>query len=60
MPGLKLTDGLNGNIAIIGGFGATPVDGTGMFFRFSAVVVPEPTSAAIAAAAIVLLRRRRS
>jgi hypothetical protein len=51
VPGLKLTDGLNGNIAITGGFDHTPVDGTGMLFNFSAVVVPEPAGAAFAAAA---------
>jgi hypothetical protein len=59
-PGLKLTDGLNGNIAIDGGFDNTPVDGTGMLFQFSAVVVPEPACATLfATAAIALLRRRR-
>ncbi len=39
--GLKLTDGLNGNLALHGGFDATPVDGTAMLFNFSAVVLPD-------------------
>jgi hypothetical protein len=38
--GLKLTDGLNGNLAIDGGFDTTPADGVGMLFSFSAVALP--------------------
>jgi hypothetical protein len=58
--GLKLTDGLNGNMGISGGFDGTPVDGTAMLFQFSASAVPEPASAAlITLAAAALLRKRR-
>ncbi len=58
-PGLKLTDGLNGNLSINGGFDLTPVDGTAMQFQFGAFVVPEPTGALLAVAALALVRRRR-
>ena len=62
VPGLKLTDSLNGNIAITGGFDMTPVDGQGMQFQFSAQAIPEPTGMALvtaAAAALCIVRRRR-
>ena len=61
-PWLKLTDGLNGNIAISGGYDQTFVDGDGMRFQFSARVIPEPAAivlAVVAAAHISLLRRWR-
>jgi hypothetical protein len=61
VPGLKLTDSLNGNIAITGGFDMTPVDGHGMQFQFSAHAIPEPTGVALftaAAAALCIVRRR--
>jgi hypothetical protein len=59
-PGLKLTDGLNGNLALIGGYDSTPVDGDGVFFQFSATAIPEPTAitlVAVAAALCVAARR---
>lgn len=60
VPGLKLTDSLNGNIAVTGGFDMTPVDGHGMQFQFSAHAIPEPTGVALfAAAAWFIVRRRR-
>ena len=62
VPGLKLTESLNGNLLIAGGFDMTPVDGQGMEFQFSASVVPEPTGMALytaAAAALYIKRRRR-
>jgi len=62
VPGLKLTDGLNGNIAIFGGFDATPFDGIGVQFQFSAHAIPEPTGIALftsTAAALCIMRRRR-
>ena len=62
VPGLKLTDSLNGNLLIAGGFDMTPVDGHGMEFQFSASAVPEPTGMALftaAAAALYIKRRRR-
>jgi hypothetical protein len=62
VPGLKLTDGLNGNLAITGGFDMTPVDGHGMQFQFSAQAIPEPAGVALctaAAAALCITRRRR-
>lgn len=37
---LKLTDGLNGNIMLHGGFDATPADGVGLLFNFSAIALP--------------------
>jgi len=61
-PGLKLTDGLNGNLAIFGGYDIRLIDGDGVHFQFSASVVPIPEPAAIllvATAALALLRRRR-
>lgn len=57
--GLKLTDSLSGNIAINGGFDHTPADGAGMLFQFSAIRVPEPTSAALLAMSPLALRRQR-
>jgi hypothetical protein len=59
VPGLKLTDSLNGNISISGGYDATPVDGDAIQFLFSAVAVPEPAANLMLAAAIPALRRRR-
>lgn len=62
VPGLKLTDSLNGNLLIAGGYDMTPVDGNGMHFQFSAHAIPEPTGIAlstVAAAAIYIVRRRR-
>ena len=61
VPGLKLSDGLNGNIAIIGGYDHTPVDGDGIQFQFSARVVPEPAAVVLVvlvALQIGILRRR--
>jgi hypothetical protein len=57
-PNLKLTDGLNGSIAIRGGYDLRFIDGDGLNFNFSAsvVLIPEPaTIALIATAAITLL-----
>jgi len=62
VPGLKLTDSLNGNLLIAGGFDMTPVDGHGMEFQFSAQAVPEPAGIALCAAAATALcigRQRR-
>jgi hypothetical protein len=59
-PDLKLTDGLNGTLAINGGFDATPVDGPGMDFQFSAVVVPEPGAPVLLATAALARQRGRS
>lgn len=60
VPGLKLTDGLNGNVTITGGYDATPVDGDGIRFQFSAVAIPEPAGIALfATAALCIVRRRR-
>jgi hypothetical protein len=53
--GLKLTDGLNGTLMITGGFDATPVDGTGVLFDFSAVAIPEPAGIALVATAALAL-----
>jgi hypothetical protein len=59
-PNLKLTDGLNGHIAIRGGYDNRPADGDGLQFEFSAVAVPEPAGVALlAAASFALVRRRR-
>ena len=52
---LKLTDGLNGNLSIYGGFDTTPVDGTGALFNFSAVAIPEPAGIALVATAALSL-----
>lgn len=61
IPDLKLTDGLNGNITLSGGYDATPVDGQGVEFQFSAVAVavPEPATVSLLAAAALFLGRRR-
>jgi hypothetical protein len=60
VPGLKLTDGVTGNIAIFGGYNSTPADGDGVQFQFSAFTVPEPTGVALfVAAALSIVRRRR-
>jgi hypothetical protein len=59
VPGLKLTDGLNGNIAITGGFDMTPVDGHGMQFQFSAHAIPEPSCFVLLATAAACIARRR-
>lgn len=48
VPGLKLTDSLNGNLTIIGGYDDTPVDGDGLNFQFSARSIPEPSTCALA------------
>jgi hypothetical protein len=53
--GLKLTDGLNGNLAINGGFDNTPADGTGLLFGFSALAIPEPPGIALVATAVLAL-----
>jgi hypothetical protein len=58
--GLKLTDSLNGNLAINGGFDATPVDGTAVLFDFSATAIPEPTAITLFAAAVLPLQGRSS
>jgi hypothetical protein len=60
-PNLKLTDGVNGNLAIFGGYDARPVDGDGLNFQFSARAVPEPVSVLLfATSALAMLPRRRS
>lgn len=61
IPGLKLTDSRNGNIALVGGYDSTPVDGNGVYFQFSAQAIPEPTGMALGAAAALfcIVRRRR-
>lgn len=60
-PNLKLTDWLNGDLSLIGGYDATPIDGDAIRFQFTAVAIPEPAAAtlAVAAAAFVFGRRRR-
>jgi hypothetical protein len=58
--GLKLTDGLNGNLSISGGFDNTPADGTGLQFNFSAVAIPEPAGIALVATAVLASFGRRS
>lgn len=60
-PNLKLTDGLNGNLSLIGGYDATPVDGDAIRFNFSAVAVPEPAAATLMAIALAVgtVRKRR-
>jgi hypothetical protein len=58
-PNLKLTDLVNGNLAIFGGYDNRPVDGDGLDFQFSARVVPEPVNVLlITTAALAMLRRR--
>jgi hypothetical protein len=54
VPGLKLTDGLNGNLAIVGGYDNTPVDGDGLNFQFSARNIPEPSTCALAVVAVLV------
>ncbi|BBO31994.1 hypothetical protein [Lacipirellula parvula] len=51
---LKLTDSLNGNLTLLGGFNNTPADGDGVFFNFSAVAIPEPTAATLVALASIV------
>ena len=60
-PNLKLTDGLNGNLALFGGYDSTPVDGDAIRFNFSAVAIPEPAAATLLAIALACsgTRRRR-
>jgi hypothetical protein len=59
-PNLKLTDALNGNLAIFGGYDNTPVDGDGLNFEFSARLIPEPAAISLLAmAAFAVVRRRR-
>jgi len=61
VPALKLSDGLNGNIAILGGYDHTPADGDGVQFQLSAHKIPEPTAACLmCAAALALIRLRRT
>jgi hypothetical protein len=58
-PNLKLTDSVNGNLAIFGGSDARPVDGDGLNFQFSARAAPEPANVLlITTAALAMLRRR--
>ena len=60
IPGLKLTDSLNGNITLVGGYDSPFVDGNGVQFQFSAQAIPEPTGIALfTAAALCSVRRRR-
>ena len=59
-PNLKLTDGLNGALSLVGGYDTTPIDGDALRFEFRAVAIPEPAAATLlAAAACKLVRRRR-
>jgi hypothetical protein len=61
-PNLKLTDGLNGNIAIGGGYDLRILDGDGVHYQFSAsvVLIPEPaTVVLLATAAFPILSRAR-
>jgi hypothetical protein len=59
-PNLKLTDALNGNLLISGGYDARPVDGDGLHVQFSAQLVPEPaTSSLLAVAAFGVIRARK-
>ena len=61
-PNLKLTDGVNGIIAIRGGYDLRFIDGDGLNFQFSAsvVLIPEPTTIGlIATAAMTILGGRR-
>jgi hypothetical protein len=53
VPGLKLTDGLNGNLMIVGGYDDTPADGDGLNFQFSARSIPEPSTCALAVFAVL-------
>lgn len=59
-PGLKLTDSLSGHVSISGGFDATPVDGHGLLFNFSAKAIPEPGGMALVALTAVSVLGRRS
>jgi hypothetical protein len=61
-PNLKLTDALNGNLTLVGGYDSTPVDGDGIHFNFSAVAIPEPAAATLMAVAMAfgIVRNRRS
>jgi hypothetical protein len=56
-PNLKLTDGLNGNLTITGGYDNTPVDGDALHFQFSAVAIPEPTALMLLAVAVFVFVR---
>ena len=58
-PGLKLTDAVNGNLAIFGGFDIRAIDGDGMNFQFSARAVPEPAAIPLLTMAAVATGRRR-
>lgn len=59
-PNLKLTDGVNGGLAIFGGYDIRPVDGDRMHFQFSARAIPEPAAISLlAVAAFAMARRRR-
>jgi hypothetical protein len=60
-PNLKLTDALNGNLTLVGGYNLTPVDGDGVHFNFSAVAIPEPAAATLMAVALAVgfVRKRR-
>jgi hypothetical protein len=59
-PNLKLTDGVNGNLAIFGGFDLRPIDGEGLNFQFSARAIPEPASILLfTTSALAIIRRRR-
>jgi hypothetical protein len=60
VDGLKLTDTLSGSLFLRGGYDATPVDGDGMHFEFTAVAVPEPAAAMLLVmSGLAVLRRRR-
>ena len=58
---LRLTDFLNGALALDGGFDFTPSDGIGLNFNLNATLIPEPASwllACLATTALALLRCR--
>jgi hypothetical protein len=59
-PNLKLTDGVNGGLAIFGGYDIRPVDGDAVNFQFSARAIPEPAAISLfAMAAFAAALRRR-
>jgi hypothetical protein len=57
-PTLKLTDSLNGNLLISGGFDNRPIDGDALNLMFSARLIPEPATLALCGFAVLPLLRR--